>query len=99
MKTITLSAIPSQSFTVVLGEQNCIIRLSQKTTGLFMDLSVDGAPVVTGSLCRDMVGVVRDAYLGFVGELVFMDTQGSSDPEYTGLGDRFVLLYLETSDT
>lgn len=99
MKTVPVSALPAQSFSVVLGEQACAIRLTQKTTGLFMDLSVAGTEVVTGAICRDMVGVVRQAYLGFKGDLVFMDTQGSADPEYTGLGTRFVLMYLETSDT
>jgi hypothetical protein len=42
--------------------------------------------------------MVRETYLGFIGDLSFTDTQGTSDPVYTGLGSRFVLLYLEASD-
>lgn len=99
MKTVTLSALPAQQFSVVLNQQNCTISLRQKTTGLFLDLTLDGVTVVAGALCRNMVRVVRQAYLGFKGDLVFMDTQGNDDPTYSGLGSRFVLLYLETSDT
>lgn len=38
--------------------------------------------------------IVRSAYLGFIGDLAFIDTQGTSDPIYAGLGTRFQLVYL-----
>jgi hypothetical protein len=50
---------------------------------------------VTTVLCHDRVRLVRSAYLGFVGDLAFVDTQGHADPQYQDLGSRFVLAYLE----
>jgi hypothetical protein len=98
MKLIPLSAVPSQNLSSLLGGQNCQIKVYQKTTGLYVDVSVNDAPIVSGVVCRNAVQLVRDAYLGFIGDLVFLDTQGTSDPDYTGLAGRFVFVYLEASD-
>jgi hypothetical protein len=36
--------------------------------------------------------------MGFIGNLLFVDTQGSSDPTYDGLGSRFSLVYLTAEE-
>ena len=48
--------------------------------------------------CEDRNRIVRDLYLGFVGDLCFMDTQGTTDPVSPGLGLRYVLVYLDAFD-
>lgn len=98
MMTIPLQAVAAQTLNVSLAGQNCAINVYQKSTGLFLDLYVDDAPIVTAVLCHDRVMIVRDAYLGFVGDLCFADTQGVNDPVYAGLGAEFQLVYLEASD-
>lgn len=98
MLIVPVSAKPAQTFNSVLGGQNCKINLYQKSTGLFADLYVNGNPLVTGLICRDRVRWVRHEYLGFIGDLALCDTQGVADPDYTGLGARFVLIYLEAGD-
>lgn len=98
MMTIAVLAVPAQTLNVTLAGQICKIDVYQKTTGLYMDLHVLGQPVVLCMLCRDRIELVRHAYLGFIGSLVFCDTQGVSDPSYDGLGTRFVFSYLEASD-
>lgn len=98
MQTIPLQAVPSQSLSVLLAGQNCQINVYQKSTGLFLDLSMNNAPVLTTVICRDRVKLVRQVYLGFVGDLAFVDTQDLSDPDYTGLAGRFALVYLEVAD-
>jgi len=42
--------------------------------------------------------LVNDVYLGFSGDLEFVDTQGTDDPTFDGLGTRYQLVYLEPSD-
>ncbi|MEN4918189.1 hypothetical protein ABE485_05920 [Achromobacter spanius] len=79
----------------MLSGQNCQISVYQKTTGIYLDLEVDNSPIVTTVLCHDRVRLVRSAYLGFFGDLTFVDTQGHADPQYENLGSRFVLAYLE----
>lgn len=93
MQVIPLTAVASQSFTVQLNGQNCEINIYQKSTGLYFDLTVNGESIVNTMICLNAVGLVREVYLGFIGQLVFIDTQGSDDPYYTGLGSRYVLTY------
>lgn len=98
MQTIPLQSVPSQSLSVLLSGQNCQINVYQKSTGLYLDLSINNAPLLSTVLCRDRVKLVRQPYLGFVGDLAFVDTQGLSDPDYTGLAGRFALVYLDAAD-
>lgn len=98
MKTVPLSAIPSQTLNVLLGGQNCTLKVFQKSTGVFVDVSVNNAPIVQGVIGLDRVRIVRYAYRGFIGDLAFIDTQGKNDPDYKGFGTRYFLMYLEASD-
>lgn len=93
LMVVPLNALPAQSITPLLGNQPCKINIYQRLTGLFVDLYVNDAQVVTGVLALNMVKVVREAYRGFTGDIYFYDTQGVSDPTYDGLGERYVLLY------
>lgn len=97
MEIIPLRAVPNQAVTVQLNGQNCQINVYQKPTALFIDLLKDNSPVVMGCICQDRNAVVRDAYFGFVGDIAFIDNEGTSDPEYTGLGTRYSLAYLPPS--
>lgn len=93
MQVIPLTSVASQSFTIQLNGQNCAINLYQKNTGLFFDLTIDSTPIVTSMICLNAVGLVRESYLGFTGQLLFIDTQGTDNPDYTGLGSRYILTY------
>lgn len=98
MLIVPIQATASQNFTVQLGGQVCQIRIYQKTTGLFLDLYVDDKLIVGGVICLNLVRIVRSLYLGFLGDLLFIDNQGTDDPVFTGLGVRFSLAYLEASE-
>ena len=93
IQTIPLTPVPSQSFNIALNNQACSINLYDKGGLLFIDLYVNDAIVVGGTLCCNRKRIVRDAYLGFIGDLSFIDNQGSSDPAYADLGTRFDLYY------
>lgn len=93
IQIIPISAVASQSFTIQLNNQNCMINLNQKNTGLFFDLFIDESPIVQSMICLNLVGLIREEYLGFVGQLAFVDTKGTSDPYYTGLGTQYLLIY------
>ncbi|MGF6604919.1 hypothetical protein P3T23_009675 [Paraburkholderia sp. GAS448] len=97
MLTIPLAAIASQSLSVNLAQQNCGINVYQKSTGLYLDLYVSGNLIMSGVLCRDFVYLVREAYLGFTGDLTFIDAEGADDPQYSGLGSRWQLVYIEVT--
>jgi hypothetical protein len=96
MLVIPIASVPSQTLRVLLSGQDCRINIYQKTTGLFLDLVVGATPIKTAVLCRDRVVLIRQEYLGFIGDLFFKDLRGQSDPDYTGLGSRFILGYQST---
>lgn len=99
MQEIPLRAIPSQTFTVNLNNQPCQIEVYQKLSGLYINLYVNNALIIGGVICQNLNRIVRDAYLGFQGDLGFFDnTKQGEDPIYTGLGSRFRLFYLEPQD-
>ncbi|WP_342111638.1 phage baseplate plug protein [Methylobacterium sp. SI9] len=98
MQIIPLQAVPNQSVKAQLGNQPCKIVVQQKLYGLFADLYVNEALLVGGVICQDRNRLVRSAYLGFSGDLMFTDTMGTEDPTSDGLGSRFQLVYLDPSE-
>ena len=98
MLIIPIQDLDNQTLNVVLNYQSCKIHLYVKSTGMFCDLYVNDVLLIGGVICRNLVKIVRDAYLGFSGDLVFNDTQGTSDPTSPGLGTQYNLIYLEEAD-
>ena len=98
MQSVPLQPVPSQSTKVILGGQNCQILIYQKPQGCFVDVSVNGVDVAVATIARDAVPLISREYAGFIGNLIFIDTQGSDDPSYEGLGDRWTLVYLTAEE-
>lgn len=98
MQVVPLLPVPSQTLSISLFNQTCQIDLRQLAYGLFMDLYVDNALVIGGVICQNLNRIVRSLYLGFQGDFMFLDNQGSSDPQFAGLGTRYSLIYLAPSD-
>jgi len=90
---IPVDPVASQTFQVQLGNQSCSINIYQKSTGLYFDMTVNNNPCVQTMICLNLIGLVREAYQGFTGQLFFFDTQGTNDPTYDGLGSRYLLIY------
>ena len=98
MKEIPLRPKANQTLTCILNSQLCRIKVYQKSTGLFFDLYRNDEPIVTARICRDRVRLIHSDYHGFSGDIVFVDTIGRNDPEYTELGSRYLLAYMEPSE-
>ncbi len=98
MKIIPIQSVASQNFSVTLNGQDCDIAIYQKSTGLFYDLTLNNTLIVGTFLCTDRTYLVRYPYLGFLGNLAFVDTQGNTDPVYTGLGNRYLFVYFSPDE-
>ena len=95
MQTLTLSAVPNQTLKSLLsGQQTAINLYTLADENLYMDVELNNKPVVTGVLVRNKVKIIRNTYFGFSGDFVIVDTQGSDEPVYSGLGTRWQLIYL-----
>ena len=90
---VPLQTNPSQIVRTVLGGQNVQLFVYQKEQGLFVDVAVGETNIVSAALALNETPIVCRNYAGFVGNLVFIDTQGSDDPYWTGLADRYALIY------
>jgi hypothetical protein len=98
MQTIPLLPIPSQIVKAILENQNCQISIYQKQGNIFVDVNVDGTDFVVAVIGLNVVPIVCREYLGFQGNLLFIDSQGSNDPTYEGLGNRYNLVYLTAEE-
>ena len=116
MQVVPLAAVPSQNFAINLAGQAVAISLYLLGAGaaaaLYMDLLLNGSPVFTARAARAYGGLPNTVarfmldskhYLGFLGDLIFIDTQASptvptEDPMPSGLGTRWQLLYVSESD-
>ena len=93
MKKIPLQAVPAQSLKVKLADQNCQIRVYYRFGSTYLDLTAGGVVVVTGAICRDRQNIIQIAQNAFSGALLFVDMLGTSDPLYSGFGERWRLFY------
>lgn len=102
MQIVPLQPVPSQAVNVNLDGQVSTIAVYQTDRGLFLDLYVANILIIGGVICENLNRIVRDLYLGFSGDLAFIDNQGSTDPVYTGLGPttsaRYSLAYLSADE-
>ena len=98
MNIVPLSATPNQNINVALNGQAVTLHVYQTLYGMFMDVFVGNTQIIGGVICQNLNRIVRDLYLGFSGDLMFLDNEGSSDPQYTGLDKRWSLIYLLPSD-
>lgn len=101
MLLVPVQALASQVLQVNLNGQVCTLAVYAKGINgskLYMDLSVNGVTILSCAICQNRVLMVRLKYLGFVGDLAWVDMQGSNDPVWNGLGTRYQLIYLAPSD-
>lgn len=95
MLRIPLQPVPIQTLAVTLDRQACQIAVRQNGAHIYFDLQLNGEYIVRTRICRDRQRLLLDAqYRGFAGEFAFVDTQGTADPQFSGLGDRYQLAYL-----
>jgi hypothetical protein len=99
MIRVPLAVTPNQTLAIVLGGQACQIALRQNGANMYFDLTVNNSAIVLSRICRNKQRLLLDvAYRGFVGDFLFNDTQGDTQPDYTGLDSRYLLYYVEAAD-
>lgn len=111
MQVVPLSAVPAQLVSVNLNGQSVTLSVYQlgfpPVADLYCDLSAGGTPVVNCRRCRAYSGsaiesppflLLDSRYSGFEGDFLFVDTVGDADPQASGLGARWQLLYFDPAD-
>lgn len=102
MLIVPLAAVPNQAVTVTLNGQVCQVDIYTTDLGLFLDLYVNDVLIIGGVICENLNRIVRSLYLGFSGDLAWIDGQGDTDPIWQGLGPttaaRYCLAYVFPSE-
>lgn len=113
MQEVPLSALESQTLQILLNGQQCALSVYTKTGYeltdaieletviqiIYFDLTVNGVDITNTQNCVNLARLLLNRqYLGVVGDFVFIDTQGNEDPQWEGLGTRWVLVYLDADD-
>lgn len=89
---IPISAVPSQRINVTLSGVSVDLAI-RELVGIFVDIYV-GGKIVSGSILGlNRINMLRYKRMGIPGALYFLDTLGDQDPKYSGLGDRWILVY------
>lgn len=90
---VPIQNLPNQTFDIELNGQQCTFDFLTRGIFLFMNMTLDDKKVIDGMICLNGVDLVQYDDSGFKGRLYFEDTQGSLDPLYYGLNDRWLLIY------
>lgn len=98
MQIVPILDEPSQVVRAALGGQPVRLMLRQFGQALYCDVYVADRLMIGGVICQNDNLIVRNSYLGFLGDLTFHDTQGQADPLSPGLGTRFVLAYISADE-
>jgi Domain of unknown function (DUF6983) len=98
MLIVPTQPIANQTLQVQLNGQACTLTIFQSNYAMFMTVAIGTALIVSNVPCQNLNRIIRDLYLGFSGDFVFLDTKGTSNPVYTGLGNRWLLIYLSPTD-
>lgn len=94
MLELPLERIPNQTFEIILNDQDCKIHLYTRDEFLFFDLDVSDAPFFYGAICYDRTRILPISRDSFNGNFIFRDTLARNNPEYSKLGERYILYYL-----
>lgn len=85
---LPLGPIPNQFFSTSLNGETWEITLETRLDKLYISLSnrTDGL-ILSNRVC------LNNTYIGH--GFVFFDIDGDNDPEYTGLGTRYLLIWTD----
>ena len=96
MQIVPLIQYPNQELMCILGNQNCTIRVTERSGYTFLDLRVDDTVIREGQLCDPWSWVLATPN-DFKGNFMLIDTArtiaAQERAQYDGLGDRWVLYY------
>jgi hypothetical protein len=97
-QVIPLPAQANQSFSCILDGALAQFTFTTTAEGLFADVVYNGVSVAAGRLCLDRTNINSAKYLGMPQGLYFVDTLGTSDPQFAGFNTQYLLLYGDPAD-
>ncbi|WP_387690769.1 hypothetical protein [Photorhabdus sp. RM71S] len=82
---IALSPLPNQTTSFSINGDLIDLTLESRLGKIFATVQKNGEYLVCNRICRNLSYLCR--------WLIFVDIEGNSDPEYSGLGSRYKLVW------
>ena len=98
MQLITIDRIPSQQFTITLGEINYIIKLYSIDGHMAYDINVDGRAVISGFKMVNDIPLLAYPHQEVNGNIL-LQVPEDEIPDYTRFGLSQFLYYLDETET
>lgn len=98
MMPITLQPIASQDLTFVADNQQYEITIRANDDIMFMDVTMNGAVVITECPCLVGQAVIPYSYLEGAGGNFIFTTASGGNPQYANFGGPDVLLYATNAE-
>jgi hypothetical protein len=96
MLIIPIQPIPNQNIRLTVNEQACEITLRQQNTGIYFSLVSDGVSICNSVLVQNAAPL--NSQFNFNGVFVLFDVDGKGKPDYSKLGTKWMLYYLEAGE-
>lgn len=101
MEVIPLITYPNQELQIILENQDCTIKVYERSRYTFMDLSVGDSYIRRGQLCVPYAPILSEP-CDFTGNFYVVDVKSQEfeqePPEYQGWNSRWFLLYLTAAE-
>lgn len=101
MDVIPLIKYPNQELQIILDDQDCTIRVTERSRYTFLDLTVGDTPVRKGMICTPYARVLSEP-CDFRGNFFVFDNQTKSQeqtpPEWEGWNTRWWLVYFTAEE-
>ena len=86
IETIPLQQVPNQSVTVVINNSSYDLELNTRLDDLYLSVVKDGKPIVYNRICQNK---------NMIDNFAFIDMDAEENPNFTGLNDRFLLVWTD----
>ena len=101
MDVIPLIKYPNQELQIILDDQDCTIRVTERSRYTFLDLTVGDTPVRKGMICTPYARVLSEP-CAFRGNFFVFDNQTKpqeqTPPEWEGWNARWWLVYFTAAE-
>ena len=101
MEVLPLITYPNQELQIILENQDCTIKVYERSRYTFMDLSVGDSYIRRGQLCVPYAPILSEP-CNFTGNFYVIDTDApefeQEPPEYQEWNKRWFLIYLTADE-
>lgn len=95
---LRLSPLPNQSVQTVINGQSFVIHIRQIGASLFTSTNVDGEQITETVRATDGGSLTPWPHSAVKTDLRWVDTVGHEPPNYAGLGDRWLIVFEDSTD-